>query len=342
RPLFCKVDRLQRLILKLRFPAVRWIVEGEQEPDYDLWLGVGDTPIQVLSGLFFLEYLEIEVEAARRKGAKIAMIGVGAESDAARQKARFSALLAKVDLISTRDDATQELLVGEFSVDPGKIVCGEDLAHIYLQRAMAEAPDVDERPLEVAVNYYAEKMSRWESFSVLRWLGRQQSAARTVAYLSNEARLMPGMEARRYAELAWYTCLGRHRDAIALVTPNRWALGLESMVSHFATIQTVLSSRYHCLLSAAWSGCRIFGLGRSSKVETLCRGMDVGYSLERRVCDDVLERGTRLAKQVPKMLLDSKAERSREAVRLVLARLFPGNEPLGAGAGLGNQKDAAP
>jgi Polysaccharide pyruvyl transferase len=342
RPLFCKVSELQRSILKLRFPEVRWIVEDEREPDYDLWLGVGDTPLQVLSGFFFLEYLEIELEKASRKGAKIVMVGIGAESDAAREKSRFTELLAKVHLISTRDVATQELLVNSFGVEPGKIVCGEDLAHIYLQGVMADAPAFDDRPLELAVNYYTERMSRWESFSVLRWLGRQQSAARTVAYLSNESRLMPGMEARHYAEVAWYTCWGGHRDAVAILSPNRWALRLDGMVSHFATIQTVLSSRYHCLVSAAWSGCRIFGLGRSSKIETLCRGMDVGYSVEKHMRNEVLDRGARLAKHVSRVVLNSKADRSREAVRLLLERLFADGELESSGGTFEKTQESAP
>jgi polysaccharide pyruvyl transferase WcaK-like protein len=321
RPLFCRVSAGQRSILRHRFPTVTWITGEESEPDYDLWLGVGDTPIQVLSGLFFLERLEAEFRRARSIGARIVLVGIGAEREATRERQRFSAALEQVDLISTRDAETRDLLAGEFSVEPAKIVVGEDLAHIYLQGLASGAPSVDERPLDVAVNYYAEGMSRRGSLAVLRWLKKKQSVPMNAAFLSNEARMMPGMESRHYAELAWATSLNRYSDSVALITPNRWAGDLDDMVCHYSTIKTVLSSRFHCLLSAAWFGCKVFGLGRSSKVETLCAGMGISHTKARGVSASALDIGFESARQVPVDLLDSKAGKAREAVSQLLLRL---------------------
>ncbi|HZZ19644.1 MAG TPA: polysaccharide pyruvyl transferase family protein [Opitutaceae bacterium] len=332
RPLFCRVSSAQRAVLIHRFPSVKWIVAGEAEPLYDLWLGVGDTPIQVLSGLFFLEHLEAEFKKAKELGARIVLAGIGAEREAVREKIRFSAVLGQVDLISTRDHETRDLLSNEFSVDPAKLIIGDDLAHIYLQGAASGCPEVNDRPLEVAVNYYAERMPRKDSLTVLRWLKAQQIVPRSAAFLSNEARVMPSMESRHYAELAWATCLDRRGDAVAIITPNRWATDLDDTVRHFATVQTVLSSRFHCLLSAAWFGCRVYGLGRSSKVETLCVGLGISHVKERGIKAAVLERGAALARPVPAELLDSKAGNARAAVTQILARLAPDELETAGGA----------
>jgi len=327
RPLFSVVSRSQCSILSRRFPNVKWIAEGGAEPEYDLWLGVGDTPIQVLSGLFFLEYLEVELERARSNGAKVVFLGVGAEREALRERARFSKVLENVDLLLTRDAATHQILVHDFAIEPSSVYLGGDLAHIYLQEIIGPQWGLADRPLEIAVNYYAERKRRRSSLVALRWLQEQQSMAKTVAFLSNEARLLDGLEARHYAELAWVTCLNSRREAVALLSPNRWAASLDDMVAHFATIQTVMSSRYHCLLLAAWSGCRTYGLGRSSKIESLCGDIDIEFTSERALSNDALDRGMERAKRVPLSLLNSKADRSREAVRRALAQ-------VGAGHGL--------
>jgi polysaccharide pyruvyl transferase WcaK-like protein len=338
RPLFCRVSSAQRAVLRLRFPTITWITETEAEPDYDLWLGVGDTPIQVLSGLFFLEHLEAEFKRAKALGARIVLIGIGAEREATRERARFTAVLDLVDMISTRDPDTKELLSREFAVETSKIIVGEDLAHVYLQGIAAGAPGVGERPLGVAVNYYAEGMSRRDSFSVLRWLKKQQSVPRTAAFLSNEARVTPAMESRHYAELAWATCLDRHSESVALIAPNRWASDLDDMVCHFATIQVVLSSRFHCLLSAAWFGCRVYGLGRSSKVETLCAGMGISHTTVRGINAAALDIGVESAREVPIDLLDKKASAARDAVVQLVARLSSG-EPEAVAGSLGKSMD---
>jgi len=334
RPLFCCVSKRQQSVLRHRFPLVMWIAEGEPEPRYDLWLGVGDTPIQVNSGLFFLEHLEIEFKKAKALGASIVLAGIGAEREATKERTRFSKALSMVDLISTRDGETSQMLTSEFSVDPSRIMVGEDLAHIYLKRLATRTTEMDLRPLGVAVNYYAEGMSRRDSLAVLRWLKRQQSVPRTAAFLSNEGRMTLSMESRHYAELAWCTCLDKQSESVALITPNCWAPDLDSMVCHFSMMQTVLSSRFHCLLSAAWFGCKVYGLGRSSKVATLCKGIGINFTERRGVNAATLDNGFSAAGPVCPKLLDTKAEGGRAAVEQLLCRLpgFQSEPPVGVPA----------
>lgn len=41
------------------------------------------------------------------------------------------------------------------------------------------------------------------------------------------------------------------------------------LVSHYPECDTIIASRYHALLTAAWAGCKVVSIERSSKVTVL-------------------------------------------------------------------------
>ena len=317
KPLFAVVSKSQQKILERRFPEIMWLTSNDQQPSYDLWLGVGDTPIQVLSGPWFLEYLERELVGPFSRNIPVIFVGIGVEREATQQKARFHEILKRVHYISTRDEKSAECLIEEFGVDGNRVIVGDDLANIYLSRSVGRCYTDEARSLDLAVNYFSENASRFQWWAVHRWL-QDCSLTRSVAVLANECRLLPGSEARRYAELAWLCTLRRPLEPLPLLMPNRWATRVGDLVSHLSPIHTVMSSRFHCLLAAAWAGCKVVALSRSSKIEMLRSRLGLA-----EVCPpftpDRLDTAYRDAKQVPFARLEAMCEKAAAATRLVLA-----------------------
>lgn len=268
KPLFGVVRSVQQRILRRRFPEVTWLTPTDPAPPHDLWLGVGDTPVQVLSGTWFLEHLERELLVSSMRDIPVLFIGIGVEHEAVRQRDRFRKVLERVSYISTRDEASAGCLSDEFDVPRDRISVGDDLANICLDRTMLPFYAEEVRPLDLALNYYSENGDRRQWWTVHRWL-QERGRDRSVVILANECRMLPGSEAGRYAEMAWLFSLRRRMEPLPLLAPNRWAARISDMISHFSTVRTVMSSRYHCLLAAAWAGCRVVALSRSSKIEVL-------------------------------------------------------------------------
>ncbi len=50
---------------------------------------------------------------------------------------------------------------------------------------------------------------------------------------------------------------------------------MADLVRPFGECKTILSSRYHGLLTAAWFGCKVGAIGRSSKVVALAKLLEV-------------------------------------------------------------------
>ena len=273
--------------------------------------------MQVLSGLWFLEYLERELVLPFSKGIPVLFVGIGVEREATQQKERYHSILKRVAYISARDSKSAQCLISDFGVKGEKVLVGDDLANIYLSRAVGTSHAVDTRPLDLALNYYAENAGRVQWWVVHRWL-QSMSRSRSVAIMANEGRLLPGSEARRYAELSWLFTLSRSHEPLPLLIPNRWSPCVGDLVAHFSSIQTVMSSRLHCLLAAAWAGCRTIALSRSSKIEMLCSHLGLAT-----VCppfsEDCLNAGFSGAMRVPIERLEGMRESAAAATMRVLS-----------------------
>jgi polysaccharide pyruvyl transferase WcaK-like protein len=319
RPLFCVVPIEQKRVLVARFPEVLWCAPQERQPEYDLWLGVGDTPIQIKSGLFMLELLEKEYAICAQKKIPMAFIGIGVEQEAVYQVKRFRRILENAISISTRDLDSFKILTTNFGLPAERIFVGDDLAHIPLAALFDTRTELDLRPLDLAVNFYAEHSNWWNHFVINQWL-YMQSKKRTVAILANETRMFPKSECRRYAEQAWYFVLGRKSCGIPLLSPNPWALRLNDLVSHFTSINVVISSRYHCLMAAAWAGCRVSVIARSSKISFIQSQLKLPCAvppLNYQKLDEV----EGLACVVPFQTLKTIAENASKVTKAIIKKL---------------------
>ena len=106
-----------------------------------------------------------------------------------------------------------------------------------------------------------------------------------------------------------------------MITPNYLSPHIEDLVSHLAYIETVLATRYHLLLAAAWYGCRVCGIARSSKIAALCADLDIPM-LDGPLTERALQQGIAAARRVDRERLMDLTARGREAHATAISRLL--------------------
>lgn len=271
RPVSCLVRRA---------PDVTWMhdVPGERRQGISTaqrWIGVGDTPFQATSGTWLLD--QIADDMAVLPGHAIAtMCGVGAESEVMRHRDLVVKICARLDRIATRDAFSAEILLDCLPPEQrSKIRVGSDLAHISLKRLFPSAPDQGPRRHGVGICYYSESINP-SNFAALQEMIRSSSRRERMVLIANETR--PEFESDIYSRmLGWKWLRNAFPSLLAprIILPPYQEGGLEELVGFYADIETVLSSRYHSLLTAAWAGCRLAALSRSSKIVALAKELDI-------------------------------------------------------------------
>jgi polysaccharide pyruvyl transferase WcaK-like protein len=320
KPLFCVVAKDRIRTLQYRFPDVVWLPDGVSHPAYDLWIGVGDTPFQVLAGLWFLEYLEVELLTRCHAAVAAVFIGVGVEHEAIKFRERYSKIVARLDFITTRDKQSAEFLVRHLGADSDRVAVGDDLAHIACGRIFQERATDGARAIGTAINYYNETSSWLTSWRLANWLALR-SRWQTVAFVANEARCFHG------SEMFWlplYLSVGRFRGAlnkITVVAPCVYGGDMESVCQPYREIDALLSSRYHCLILGAWAGCRVVAISRSSKISTLADELGVTI-VNPATCRKSLDRALASAIPLDMNFLQRKSTRSLEVVTSAISRVI--------------------
>jgi Polysaccharide pyruvyl transferase len=274
----CSYDRNSQAI---RFPEIKWIDGNDDEvckaaiKRADAILGIGGTPFQMTVGDWLLKIIE-EIIALKRNDCPFAFVNVGAENEAECEKASFQEVLKNVVSISVRDADSMALLARWRGSNPKpELIPGPDLAHISLRDICAEHPPISLRPQELGLVVGHDTLGPDDVETILSWLIQSR---RTAAWITCEVRNMAGGEYQLYLK-------NRHRfdniifryikPRIRLHRPRYQTCSLAELVQPFSLCQTVLSTRYHGILSAAWSGCRVGGIARSSKVKWLCKQLRI-------------------------------------------------------------------
>ncbi len=323
--------------MRVRFPRVQWtpLPAGKPDPG-EVWIGAGGTPFQVLSGRGGLTRLQAALQTHGFDSAL--MVGVGAEREAQSEKVLGRAIVSRLDYISTRDQMSGDLLVNTFDAAPATISVGSDLANVFLQRASESSWKNTTRAVAVGLNYYAERFDLRTRAALVRFF--RTTSPRPAVFLANELRPF------RHAELALY--LGHRRlwnfwnrdGVVPLVAPNYMAPQVDDLVAHLAQIGTVVAARYHCLLAAAWYGCKVCGIARSSKIEQLCKDLDIP-SIRIPASAAALAAGVATARVVDRERLHNLATLARRVHGEVVTRALsipPANleapHSYGAGAGV--------
>ena len=115
---------------RLRFPEIEWLpyddaTRGAAIAQCDLWLGLGDTPFQVVVGSWFLDHLAQEAAACRRHGKPMFYLGVGVNEREVADEPRMRVLVGQAEQIWTRDEDSAAIL--RDLAGPGKVSGGSGL-----------------------------------------------------------------------------------------------------------------------------------------------------------------------------------------------------------------------
>ena len=253
-----------------RFPQIHWSsargtgrLNGAGPEHVDCWAGVGGTPLQITSGDWFLRYLQQRKEEICSFRQRL-LIGIGAEQEIRPRAAEFARLLGSFDRIATRDHQSAELVASLPGIGAGRVYAGSDLAHVALLDLFPQRKSA-QRPFALGLMVTGETLNGADVDELRAFLARRKDR---VALLANEIRTLPHFELGIYARLGRFPWSGARRRSVQLIPPYRQG-NLEQLVRPIAQCETVISSRYHGILTAAWAGCRVAALGRSSKIVAL-------------------------------------------------------------------------
>ena len=308
----CVFDNLEEL--RQRYPEIEWreytiAARWNAIESANSWLGLGGTPFQSDSGCFFERHLEQEWSMCRAIGIPMDFLGIGVEHAVVLNRPGFRRVFESVRRCWARDELSASWLN---SVVSGRTTSAADLANILFSKLCAERPAM---PVSRAVGYLLnfEKLTGSETDALPALL--KALPADENFWLVQDQRLLPGME--RY----WWNRLPEPvRDNLRIVE-----LGFDGADIVPAEMPgTVVSSRYHGALLAAWRGSRVVIVARSGKLTGLARQLGV-QSVDFVHDIQGIVSGVSVNTPVPPEKLDALAKMASESVRewLTLARSWP-------------------
>ena len=299
---------------KLRFNQVDWLSvneeqRGELASSCDCWLGVGGTPFQFSGGPWLLKRIGRDFHDL--PDTKKWMIGVGCEEEVLKEETSAKRITSEIEHIWTRDEKGRSLLVDSLGTPSERVTSGGDLAHIALKNIFSPREPQSEGEETVGIVYYAENFTYNNEIALKKFVRRILND-RKVVFLANDVRVQKGFETAVYKKL-----FGGVRGLIglrpSLISPNYDTLDISSLVGHYSKIDTVMASRYHAILTAAWAGCRVVALDRSSKIRNLAIELDIPL-VSSPFTVETLNDGLCRAKSVSRELLENKADVAEQSV----------------------------
>jgi hypothetical protein len=262
-----------------RFPSIRWLSDDDATRDEalgsaDIYLALGDTPFQIEHGPWTLDYLDRNRERCLSLGIPMVFLGAGCDSRAATEDERARRVIAAAQRIWTRDAFSTELL-GRIA-SPGIVSTGADIANLAL--ASAPVPPLEPETLGLLLGL--------EPTGVVDMLAIENALADRVPqrtrWLVQETRSFPRTERWNYATLSEWT-----RSAVELMPMDYAADDIATFANAFGAPETVVTSRYHGALIAAWHGCRVAVIERSGKLAGVSADLGVPISAQIRHRDDL-------------------------------------------------------
>jgi hypothetical protein len=297
---------------KIRFPEILWERGNSQHPESTTpgpWIGIGDTPFQINSGPWMIDYLK-EVLSQLGPSVPRLMVGIGAETESVARLSEIKWIADQMDRISTRDLVTRKFLIEVLGQPAEKIHAGADLAHLSLAEWFHSPKPLAQRAFDLGFNYFDEEVSPAREGGIVEFWRELRKDGVRKRFFCNETR--PGYERsfyQRQLRPGFFGRLGAERE---LVLPPYAHASLGQLISHFQDYRTVISSRYHGLLAAAWAGCKVVPLARSSKISSLAA--DLGLTVVDNFDPAALREAFNAAKPVNASRLAALRKAAFEAV----------------------------
>ena len=252
-----------------RFPEITWhaVTPGcvaECIEDCDVWLGLGDTPFQLVGGTWFIDFLQSQAEQCARHGKPMYFLGIGVQDLTALRHPAIARLVAQAEATWSRDLLTYAALR---ALAPERVHAGGDLAGIYL----ASLPSTPPAGASLGVTLNFEDAARYDEHSLER-MARNAGDDTPCYWLVQEVRALPGSERAAYEALP-----DSLRARFALVCPEYATGSMEDLLQSWPVVSHAVTSRYHAALIHAWRGARVTLIERGLKVRSL--GVDLGLTV---------------------------------------------------------------
>jgi polysaccharide pyruvyl transferase WcaK-like protein len=257
-----------------RFPEISWS-HTDQKKVYDpalieCWAGVGDTPFQITSGDWSLNLLLSDLSIIEQFKRRV-LVGIGAEEEIEPRAKDFSRIANAFEKISTRDEHSTRILVDMLGVSSSRVYTGSDLANISLSVLLKDKTINPEFSLGLIIA--GDTLSKKDIKEIGQFIANQSEP---LAFIAGETRLEPSFERGIFAKLTRFPW-SRVRGKAILQVPSYERGSLYDIIKPICACETVISTRYHGLLTAAWAGRKVAAIGRASKVVALAKLLRVPY-----------------------------------------------------------------
>ena len=300
---------------RIRFPEISW-THTEDKKVYEpaaieCWAGVGDTPFQLTSGDWFLQILLSDLEAIPKFQNRV-LVSIGAEAEIQPRAKDFARVANAFERISTRDENSTRILVDLLGVPSSRVFTGSDLANISLP-VILENRSIN-KEFDLGLIIAGDTLSKKDIKQVGEFIANRTDP---VAFIAGETRLEPSFERGIFAKLTRFSW-SRVRGKASLQVPDYDRGSLSDIIRPIATCETVISTRYHGLLTAAWAGCKVAAIGRSSKVTALAEGLGVPCC-QLPLTREKLEKLEREASKVSEVTLAELTKKAIDGVDFALS-----------------------
>ena len=243
-----------------RLPGVTWLDYTDAARDEaiaacDAWIGVGDSPFQSEVGSWFLDHLLAERDRCRRFGKPMYFFCVGVNDLGAMENPATRAIVESAARIWTRDAQSARLLTA--IVGPDRVSSGPDLANVFFARRGFGGAE----PGTVGFVLNFEDRSAFSAGALAEVIDRQIDHARRVRWCVQEVRTLSGSEWELLASLP-----ASFRERLDVRAPDYGTASLDDLAACWGVPETVVTSRYHGALFAAWAGSRVVVIERNAKL----------------------------------------------------------------------------
>ena len=292
---------------RLRFPQISWLKADDKERERlirasDVWLGVGGTPFQATGGGWLLKRILADFDACLETPKF--MVGVGSENEVKAERVRAARMFDSVDRIWTRDQGSYNVLLDQFGNVGTTITNGGDLANIALQKVFSSVSNSTKHGEAIGLIVYKDAAAHLDTIQLRRSI-QEAMSKRPVTFIANDVRR--GAMEHAIFRKAFGGLRGLIHGKPHWMAPDYNANNIGDMVNHFLNYNIVLSARYHGLLTAAWAGCAVTALARSSKLTFLAE--DLGISaVSMEDGRDFVNEGLAKAALVPRSVLNERAQ----------------------------------
>jgi polysaccharide pyruvyl transferase WcaK-like protein len=267
----------------------------------DVWLGVGGTPFQATGGRWLLNHILADFDACPETPKF--MVGVGSENEVKAEWVRAARVFGSVDRIWSRDQGSYNVLLDQFENVGTTVKKGGDLANIALQNIFSSVSNSSKHGEGIGLIVYKDAAAHLDTIQLRRSI-QEAMSKQPVTFIANDVRR--GAMEHAIFRKAFGGLRGLIHGKPRWMAPDYNANNTDDMVNHFLNYSTVLSARYHGLLTAAWAGCAVTALARSSKLTFLAEDLGISaISMEDGL--DFINEGLEKAAFVPRNILNERA-----------------------------------